>query len=368
MKIFNQLISTIVGGVFVFSGLIKINDPIGTAIKLEEYFDVFGQDVPALASVFHGLAGVSLGLSLVLCASEVILGIALISGFKKRLTLSLLTAMIVFFAFLTFYSAWFNKVTDCGCFGEVIKLTPWQSFWKDVILGVLLLPLLLQWKKLDNVGSRISNSVVALGTLAAFGIGIYSIRHLPIKDFSNYAPEKHIPTLMQPEEPCKYLYVMTKDGQEHEFEQYPTDKSYTYKAMRELNKNKCIPKIIDYSIWRDTINFTEASLTGRKLVIVVQSTAKANTDIMPKIAQLIDQVNTEKIAEVVIFTGTGGEEFEQFRHEHKLAAPYYFADGKLLKAMIRANPGVMLLQDGHVRAKWHYNDTPEAAQVAASLK
>lgn len=114
---------------FMFSGFIKVNDPKGFGYKLEEYFGVFGIDF---------LNPIATGLAIFICVAEMALGIALLLGWQKRFTLWSLLLMMVFFTFLTFYSAWFNKVTDCGCFGDFLKLTPWQSFSKDVVLLVLI--------------------------------------------------------------------------------------------------------------------------------------------------------------------------------------------------------------------------------------
>ena len=131
MKIIYTLSRYLVGVLFIFSGLIKINDPVGTQIKLEEYFEVFSSDFTPL---FEYLVPLALFLSVILCTLEVIIGIALILNYRMKITSSILLSLIVFFTFLTFYSAYFNKVTDCGCFGDAIKLTPWESFTKDIIL------------------------------------------------------------------------------------------------------------------------------------------------------------------------------------------------------------------------------------------
>ena len=121
MKYILELARWLTGGLFIFSGLIKVNDPVGTSIKLTEYFNVFTADT---GIPFNALENYTLLLAVVLVVLEVALGVALLIKFKPKLTLSLLLAMIVFFTFLTFYSAYFNKVTDCGCFGDAIKLSP----------------------------------------------------------------------------------------------------------------------------------------------------------------------------------------------------------------------------------------------------
>ena len=129
MKIADRLVRWFVGALFIFSGLVKLNDPVGTAIKMEEYFEVFAGDI---ASIFHSLAPFGLSIGLFVIILEILLGVAVLINYKMRLTSWILILLIVFFTFLTFYSAAFDKVTDCGCFGDVIPLTPWQSFSKDV--------------------------------------------------------------------------------------------------------------------------------------------------------------------------------------------------------------------------------------------
>jgi uncharacterized membrane protein YphA (DoxX/SURF4 family) len=132
----------LVGSIFIFSGLIKLNDPVGTQIKFEEYFEVFAQDIPLLHNFFMALVPFTLTMSVLFCAAEIILGVALMVSYKPKVTTWLLFFLITFFTFLTFYSAYFNRVTDCGCFGDAIKLKPWTSFGKDVVLTLLICSLL----------------------------------------------------------------------------------------------------------------------------------------------------------------------------------------------------------------------------------
>src|SRR5688572_11407649 len=126
----------LVGGLFIFSGFIKANDPLGFSYKLEEYFDVFKADTGL--SLFDGLAHIALPIAIIICVSEMLLGVMLLIGYKRDLTLWLLFAQIAFFTFLTFYSACYNKVTHCGCFGDFLQIKPWESFWKDVVLMILI--------------------------------------------------------------------------------------------------------------------------------------------------------------------------------------------------------------------------------------
>ncbi len=359
MKYISKFCWLFVGVLFIFSGLIKINDPVGTAIKLEEYFEVFSTDI---APFFKAFEPYSLFLSIFLSAAEIVLGVALLIRWKLKEVLWLLLAMIVFFTFLTFYSAYFNKVTDCGCFGDAIKLTPWESFTKDVVLLVMIVVLLLTRRYLQPIMKpTMGATVTALTAILSVGIGWYAYEHLPYIDFRAYKIGNNIPTLMKPSAPLKYKYIMVKDGEEQEFTEYPTDQSYKFKEMVPVNP-EAGPKITDFNVWNDQGDFTQEVLTGKKLLVIVHSVAKADRSDFDKINQLVNDAEKQGITPLVI-TSSSGQEFEVFRHEVNLAAPYFFGDGTVLKTMMRSNPGIMLLQDGTVKGMWHHNDTPGIEEV-----
>ncbi|MBT32177.1 MAG: DoxX family protein [Thalassobius sp.] len=365
MKFLNKIISFFVGALFIFSGVIKINDPMGTAIKLEEYFEVFAAD---FAPFFHWFIPISVPLAVFLCVLEVVLGIALLVNFKKRLTVKLLAVLIVFFTFLTFYSAYFDKVTDCGCFGDAIPLTPWQSFTKDVILCVLIGILLFQNKKFGNEASKPALLVTVVGTLASLAIALYALAYIPILDFRDYKVGNNIGELMQPQAACKYEYIMEKDGQEYTFDAYPSDKSYTFKEMNVLNEKECMPKIVDYNVSNEEgDDFTEESISGKKLFIIVHKVDGTAKDSYPAISKLIEDVNQNyPDIEPMILTSDGSN-FDAFRHEVQLAAPYYYSDATVLKAVIRSNPGVLLLEDGVVKGKWAHRNVPDTEELINKL-
>jgi uncharacterized membrane protein YphA (DoxX/SURF4 family) len=362
MKTVHRIVVFLVGALFVFSGLIKLNDPVGTQIKLEEYFEVFAQDFGAFFQVFAPFA---LPMAVAMCVLEVVLGVALLVGFRPKLTRWLLLGLIVFFTFLTFYSAYYNKVTDCGCFGDAVKLTPWQSFGKDVVLTVLITSLFAWPERPAGRPGTVGAWLTGVALAGALGLATYALWHLPPVDFRAYKVGNHLPTLMKPEEPCQFLYIMEKDGKKVELTEYPTDKSYRYDTMLVLNQEKCTPKIKDYRVWNDTADFTQPSLVGSRLVVTVNSAQKADKASFAAINQLLGQL---KGVEVVVFTATDGKEFEAFRHEVQLAAPYYYADSKMLKTIMRSDPGLFLLQDGTVKGKWHYNDVPTATEIAKALQ
>jgi uncharacterized membrane protein YphA (DoxX/SURF4 family) len=367
-KIADQFSRYFVGALFIFSGLIKLNDPIGTKIKMEEYFEVFAED---FGSFFHHLIPYALEIGLILVILEVVLGVAILVYYKMDLTAKILLALMVFFTFLTFYSAYFNKVTDCGCFGDAIKLTPWGSFIKDLILMVFVLHLFWYRKSYQPVlRTREGHAVVASVTLLCIFLGIYAIRHLPFIDFRAYKIGNNIPQQMQPEEQpvFEYVFLQKSNGEEVHSQKYLMDTTlYKYQRVRQLNEDKTKAKITDYGVTSiEGEDVTQQTFEGKKLFIIIYDVTHASVANIDKIRKLTQDLDGK--VEVMILTASGSEVFENFRHEHQLAVPYYFADATVLKTIVRSNPGLTLWVDGTVKGMWHHNDTPEASEVLMLTK
>jgi uncharacterized membrane protein YphA (DoxX/SURF4 family) len=362
MKIVREIARVLVGGLFIFSGLIKLNDPVGTAIKLEEYFQVFSQD---FAPFFENLVPAALFLAVFLSVLEVVLGIAVLLAYRMAATSITLIAMIIFFTGLTFYSAYFNKVTDCGCFGDAIKLTPWQSFYKDVILVVLIVVVFMNYQKYKPIlKAGLGNGVMLGATLLSTLIALLSIWYLPFIDFRSYKVGNYLPDLMRPEAAARYQYIMVKDGEEYTFESYPTDPGYELVDAVLLNPDQVEPKIPDFGVWNDDGDYTIEILTGSKLIFIFHNVNKTNT----KNIELMKDLAVAANVETWILTSAGYEEIESFRHENQMGFPIYFGDATVLKAMIRSNPGIMLMKDGTVMGKWHFNSVPNSAEIRSLLQ
>lgn len=369
MKIIYTLSRYLVGVLFIFSGLIKINDPVGTQIKLEEYFEVFSSDFTPL---FEYLVPLALFLSVILCTLEVIIGIALILNYRMKITSSILLSLIVFFTFLTFYSAYFNKVTDCGCFGDAIKLTPWESFTKDIILllfSFIIFFLTNKFKQekgffyikiLDYKNSSIRDGVIVFTTLICLIISFTAINFLPFIDFRAYKINNDIISLMEPSEDLKYSYVMEKNEKEYEFDIYPNDETYTFKELKLLNP-EAEAKITDYSLWDDDKEYTKESLKGNKLFIIIHSVNNIDAKLINKIKKLTSMVSFW--VEPVIITSNEPKSFNQFLKKNDIKLKYVYGDATVLKTIIRSNPGFFLLRNGFVKGKWHYNNIPDPKEV-----
>lgn len=359
----------LLGALFIFSGLIKLNDPVGTALKLEEYFEVFARDLPPLSGLFQSLGSSSRLLSILLSSLEVILGVALLLRWHLRKTLWVLLVLLVFFTFLTFYSAAFNKVTDCGCFGDFIKLTPWTSFSKDLfLLGLWAIAFFNQrFLRHSFVQGTPGIMVMTFASAIAIGIGVRALGHLPYFDFLPYKVGNNIGKLMKPSAPLRYKYVMEKGGKTQDFTTYP-DSTWTYQSMVALNPQDA-PKITDFRVWNDDGDYTPELLRGNKLVLIIQNTDKADRDRYALINKLLtDAKASGLLITPLIITSSSPAEFDVFRHNANFAVPFYYADATVLKSILRSNPGFLLLKDGVVRGKYHYHDIPTIGKVEEKLQ
>ncbi len=371
----------LVGGLFIFSGFIKANDPVGFSYKLEEYFEVFKEAVSGGAfqftsGLFEGIAHISLPLSAILCGSEIILGAMLLIGFKPRLTLWLLFAQIGFFTFLTFYSACFNKVTTCGCFGDFLVLKPWTSFWKDVVLLVLI-TLLIAGK--DNINELVpplfTFSLFVLALFFSVAFPIYTIRNLPLFDFRAYKIGNNIkeqmkqsPTYQPAVIETGFVYENLKTGKKEHFnlKNYPWQDTITWKwvATENIIVKEAVdaPKITDFTVTDlNGSSVTDSVLndTNYSFWIVAYDLAKTNEN-PTLIAKINDfyKLATQNGNKVVALTASGPTQIDEFKHKHNLLVDFLTVDGTVLKTMIRSNPGLMLMKNGTVIMNWHHNNFP----------
>ena len=178
-----------VGLLFIFSGLIKANDPLGFSYKLVEYFEVFH---------ITFLNFLALSMAIVLCSLEMILGFALLIGVRSKQVAWGLLLIIIFFAFLTFYSAAFKVVQTCGCFGDAIVLTPWQSFSKDLVLLLLIVVLFKNRTKIHPLFTpKMGDRLLIIAAILSLGVGIYTYNFLPVLDFLAYKVGANIPDEMK---------------------------------------------------------------------------------------------------------------------------------------------------------------------------
>ncbi len=314
IKLIVHLTRIFVGAMFVFSGFVKLVDPIGSQYKFEEYFG---------ASVLNleFLIPYALPFSIVLIIVEIMLGVSLLLGYKSKRTIWSLLGITTLFLFLTWYSAYYNKVTDCGCFGDAIKLTPWETFWKNVILIGLILLLLIRVQNVREIFPKKLNAFLILVALVSFSyITFHVLNHLPIIDFRAYAVGKNI-----------------KEGMK-----YPEDGSIppVHDFMLEDTQNDLAPEIL---------------AMDKVLLVIVYNASKSYNKGFAEVKKIADKAIT-KGYNVYGVSASFEDDLILIQNNYDLPFDFLFCDETTLKTMIRANPGVMTLSKGTVTGKWNWKD------------
>ena len=314
IKLIVHLTRIFVGAMFIFSGFVKLVDPIGSQYKFEEYF---GESVLNL----EFLIPYALPFSIVLIIVEIMLGVSLLLGYKSKRTIWSLLGITTLFLFLTWYSAYYNKVTDCGCFGDAIKLTPWETFWKNVILIGLILLLLIRVQNVKEIFPKKLNAFLILVALVSFSYTTYYVlNHLPIIDFRAYAVGKNI-----------------KEGMK-----YPEDGSVppVHDFMLEDTQNDLAPEIL---------------AMDKVLLVIVYNASKSYDKGFVEIKKVTDKA-IQKGYNVYGVSASFEDDLILIQNHYDLPFNFLFCDETTLKTMIRANPGVMTLSKGTVTGKWNWND------------
>jgi len=359
-----------VGLLFIFSGLIKANDPLGFSYKLVEYFEVFH---------ITFLDSLALSLAIFLCAMEMILGFALLIGVRGKQVAWGLLLLIIFFAFLTFYSAYFKVVQTCGCFGDAIVLTPWQSFSKDLVLLLLIIVLFKNRSKINPLFSpKTSDRLLIASVVLGLGVGIYTYNFLPVLDFLAYKVGANIPDEMKtppgalPDEYEQTYHLKNKSTGETKV---MTDKEYLKSNIwkdnnwvivgnpeSKLVKKGFTPLIQDLSIQnaqRDDYTKELLSSPYYILFIVADDLTKANVEAMNSINATCVNLTQNYNIRTVLLTSSPVDVAQAYAKEHHLISELFYVDGVPLKSMVRSNPGVMLIKNGTIINKWHYHTVPD---------
>lgn len=365
-----------VGVWFVFSGVVKAIDPSGTAIKMEEYFEIFEKSAPLLSFLWKFSANHALAISFFMIILEIYLGIALILGTWKKVTIWLLILLIAFFTFLTGYSAKTGKVTDCGCFGDFIKLAPIQSFYKDILLSILILIIFFGQKSIKEIFGKLVNRILLVVlTIASIVFAYRNIYYEPIVDFRPYKIGTSIPEglkLPPNAKPYKYENVFTyknkKTGALKTFppNQYPAPAEYDqweYVDRKDVMIQKGDdPKLKDFAI-RDAEGIDNTSIFFEddeyRFFIIIPELNKMSDDGYKKILKVVDAAADDEHY-VNILTGSIIEEVMAYESKHNKNYDFevFNTDATPLKTIMRSNPGLLILKKGIIIAKYHYNELP----------
>ena len=358
--------------VFILSGFVKAVDPIGTQYKIQDYLvalgwsEVFPDFLPFLIAVLLGVV-------------EFCLGVYLFFGIRRIITPRALVLIMSFMTPLTLWLAIDEPISDCGCFGDAIVLSNWQTFWKNVLLLVASITV-LKWRKriFPLVTTRLDWSIGLYGFLFVLGVTCDCYYKLPIFDFRPYyigadirkgmeIPEGKHPTVYETR------FIMQKDGEVKEFglDEYP-DSTWTFVDTRLVVKEKGYePPIHDFSIIRqeDGEDITDMVLDDENytLLLVAHQMELADDSSIDLINELYDY-SLKYGYSFYCLTSSSDEDILRWQNSTGAEYPFCLMDNTTLRTMVRSNPGVILLQKGKVLNKWGVNEIPDEYQLNGPLE
>ena len=347
--------------VFIFSGFVKAIDPLGSTYKIEDYLRTFG-------GFFESMADYAFPFAIALSTLELLIGLNLL--FKVHINLTTIIALIFMSVMtpLTLYIAIKNPVTDCGCFGDALVISNWATFLKNIVLIILIITMFIyQHKFRPFLSSQVQN--IGLVTFIAIGIllSVYSYRHLPMIDFLPYKIGVNIPSAMvipdnAPSDEFKTTFIYEKNGVQKEFtlENYPkSDASWVFVDQKtEVISKGYKPPIHDFSIMNgqfDDITEQVLHAPGQTYLLIMYDLNESSIEGAKKAEKLYQKYLKSGI-KFYALTGSSDTDVEKFKDKNDITFSFWKTDPTALKTMIRANPGLILLNKGTVVGKWNWRD------------
>ena len=363
MKNLRTFSRILVGLVLIFSGFVKGVDPLGTAYKITDYFEAYHMIWASPLSLY---------LSILLCAFEFVLGVLLVINVKMKQVAWLVLLLMSFFTAVTFYDALYSPVPDCGCFGDAIVLTNWETFYKNLVLMVFVLIVFLGRNKIKAYFTTIKEfSIIGIVSLLFIWFSEYNYRNLPI---INFRPWKVGNKMMSDNPQPSKFYLVYKNKQSGESKEYLSNElpwqdtvwvaNWEYVSTREDNPNKSLlgAFAISDSVGTD---MTEHFVRNPEFQFFIASynIKEANKEAFEKLNPFIEKANSKGIS-IIILTGSSPEEIAEFKKLFpKMNYEIFTSDDIALKAMIRSNPGLVLLKKAVVLGQWHWRNIPDFDEV-----
>lgn len=364
MRIAAIVIRFILGIVFIYSGFVKAVDPWGFQFKLEDYFIAFGWEWLIPAALIMGI---------LLSAAEFLIGMAFLLGIKPKLSTWSALLFMILFTPITLYLAITDAVPDCGCFGDALILTNWETFYKNLIIIVLSFFVFLYRNKFGHyMKCKLEWIPVIILAIGILFISYYGLRHLPLMDFLAYEQGMS----MKPDPTQKDLYFVNyKDNRTGNITEYPADdfpwEDSVWMANNEFVSQRVIkaeaPQYLIYIVDEENVEQIDAVMLNPdfQFLLVSYDLDKVSENAFEKIRSFAAECESSELAFAGL-TATPYDETEIIRHDNQLAIPFYYADDIVLKMLVRANPGFVLMKDGSILKKWAWRDLPELGEIDLS--
>lgn len=371
MKVWVNICRFVLAVVFIFSGFVKAIDPFGSFYKIQDYLTAFN-----LISWFPGYW--PLLFAVLLAAIEFCAGIYLFLGIRRKISSTLAFLLMLVMTPLTFYLALADPVSDCGCFGDALVLTNWQTFGKNVVLLVAAVTVFRQWREITRFITLKMEWIFSMYTiLFVFALSAYCLRNLPLLDFRPYKIGTNIKAGMEIPEGAKLsvletTFVMEKEGKRKEFtlDNYP-DSTWTFVETRTIVKEKGYePPIHDFAMQSLTsgTDITDSVLTSRgyTFLLVAHRIEEADDSNIDLINEIYDY-SVEHGYGFYALTSSPEDAIALWCDRTGAEYPFCQMDDITLKTIIRSNPGLLLIKDGTILNKWSDSQLPDEYVLTDSL-
>ena len=369
-KIIVEVLRVIISFVFIFSGFVKAVDPWGSAYKFQDYFNAFNLEF---------LSFVALPASFILSALEFSLGVCLLAGVYRKITSFIILLFMSFMTCLTLYLAVANPVSDCGCFGDAIVISNWETFIKNLFLLPASVVVFLWHPKMSFLFSKKSRSLVFLYTVIfILGVSAYCYTYLPVFDFRSYKIGSNIRESMEIPEGAETdvyetTFIYEKDGEKRKFtlEDYPKDGSgWTFvDTESKLIRKGYEPRIQGFSVSNsEGYDITDEILNdgGYTFLLIAHKLDKADDSYIDKINEAYDY--SQKFGyPFYCLTSSLPEQIMEWRESTGAEYPFCTADDIILKTIVRSNPGLILIKDATIINKWSGRSIPDKDKLISPL-
>ncbi|MCK9613637.1 MAG: DoxX family protein [Bacteroidales bacterium] len=365
MQRFSILLARIILGlVFIFSGFVKAVDLLGSMYKFNDYFLAFGMEWLMPASLFLGF---------LLFCSEFLIGFCFLFNIKIRFFSWIMLLYMVFFTILTIVLAIFNPVSDCGCFGDAIIMTNWETFFKNVVLMIFVLVVFAGRKKITNRFPAVTQyGIMFIGLTIILWLSIYCYRHLPLIDFMHWKvgtkiSEKVVDTPEIADIKLIYKHKVTGEMFEYTSKTLPWQDTSFFNKLEFVDQKKTVLQeykpapIHDFMIDDvDKVNHNVELISNQcyQFLLVIYDITKTEETVYPRINEFYETCLKDTIGFAAL-CGSDFQTIDYFRHEVKADYEFYTVDETALKSVVRSNPGLILLKEGVVLDKWAWRDFPE---------
>jgi len=385
MRIVLNIVRIIVGVLFIFSGLVKANDPLSLSYKMKEFFELWNSELEKgsffmsniLINLFQFLHDHSLSLSLFLIFFEIVAGVALLLGWRMKIFGWLLLLLTIFFTFLTGYAVYSGKFTNCGCFGDCIPLSPKTSFLKDIVLTLLIIYLFVNRRKIKPyLSSKANFFVLAAATIISFGLQWYVLNYLPFVDClpfkvgNNISEKRKMPANAIPDSTV-ISFVYEKNGRKVEFtaDNFPGDfKVPPYKFLKRYDKivrkgKNNEPPIKGFSLLTESgEDSTDIVLSKSECILLFCENFARPVKSWQHDFEAVLNTARQKMIPLYIVTASRKEATLALASTPFHALPVFECDFTAIRTAARTNPCLYLLKKGNVVNKWSYHRMLAAAK------